>query len=513
MSIWDGGIQRARMMLPMSPKVFISYRRKHDGAGFALALHSQLQQLIGSKHVFLDTAETAIALGEDWKMRLTSAIKDSTIVLVIIDNQWATRLAQEDDAVRFELETAFQFGRRVIPVLVAGAGMPSAEDLPESLKQLRQAQLHEIRASTAPSDTERLIQKLIGRTTNEPGARPDRVDLAAAVGLSLLGALAWFSWGRLRFNLAETWLWGSSLALLAMLVFNVRRLVSAFRLHWSAPSRNRAVANVSAAIIGIAAFSVAAWSVYRVPVFAKDESGLLIARFAGDASDEYQRTVESELLAAMGEQRLAGSGVNVQMLPRVVPDDFTAKRLGALSGATAVLWGKPPEHRSATSSDDGLRVTFIGTEGIFNPKDVQVEKGAFFERPPRDLKIAGDGSPLYKALLPLIAGYRLYREMNAGESRYTKSLEYFDHALRLLMDMPSANASHEVDDAKATLNFYRGNVYFRRRETSDANAAFRSAIEKSLGPAERFIEPVNNLGLLLFSEGDLEAARTELSSV
>src|SRR5262249_24427920 len=150
-------------------------------------------------------------------------------------------------------------------------------------------------------------------------------------------------------------------------------------LHWSAPSRNRAVANVVAAILGIAGFSVAAWSVYRVPVFGKDKSGLLIARFAGDPSDEYQRTVESELLRAMGEQRLAGSGVDIQMLPRVAPDDFTARRLGAVSGATAVLWGKPPEDRTATSGDDGLRVTFIGTEGIFNPTDVQVEKGAFFE--------------------------------------------------------------------------------------------------------------------------------------
>jgi len=497
----------------MSRKIFISYRRKHDGAGFALALHARLQELIGAKHVFLDTAETAIALGDDWKQQLTAAVRGSTAVLVVIDNQWIMRLGQKDDAVRFEIETALQAGKRVIPVLVAGARMPPAEDLPESLKQLPQLQAHEIRTSTAPSDTDRLILKLVGRTDHEPGAGPDRVDLATAGGLSLLAALAWLSWGRVRFNLPETWLWGSSVALLTLLVFNVRRIASAFRMQWSAPSRNRAVANVIVAFIGISAFAGAAWNVYRVPVFAGNESGLLIARFAGDPADEYQRSVEAEMQHAIGEQRLAGSGVVIQTLPRLVHDDLTARRFGALARATAVLWGKPSEHLPRTGGDDGLRVTFIRTEGIFNPTDVQVEKGAFFERPPRDLRISGDETLLYKALPPLIAGYRLYRENNSDDNAYTRSLEYFDHALRLLTDTRLTNSSHEVSDAKATLNFYRGNVYFRRRDASNAELAFRTAMDQIPRPFEPFIEPANNLGVLLLEQQRFEDARTALNKV
>ena len=38
--------------------------------------------------------------------------------------------------MRIEIEAALGRGVRVIPVLVDGAGMPRAEDLPESLKKL-----------------------------------------------------------------------------------------------------------------------------------------------------------------------------------------------------------------------------------------------------------------------------------------------------------------------------------------------------------------------------------------
>ena len=65
-------------------------------------------------------------------------------MLVVIGKEWlaldgatgASRIMEPGDFVRLEIETALQLKAPIIPVLVEGAGMPSADDLPESLRDL-----------------------------------------------------------------------------------------------------------------------------------------------------------------------------------------------------------------------------------------------------------------------------------------------------------------------------------------------------------------------------------------
>ena len=54
------------------------------------------------------------------------------------------RLDDPDDFVRIEIEAALKRGVRVIPVLIDGAAMPRASDLPDSLKKLVRRQYVEV---------------------------------------------------------------------------------------------------------------------------------------------------------------------------------------------------------------------------------------------------------------------------------------------------------------------------------------------------------------------------------
>jgi hypothetical protein len=62
------------------------------------------------------------------------------VVLVVIGPRWATLLeARRGDAADFvviEIKAAFDQGKCVIPVLVGGAAMPSADSLPEAIRPL-----------------------------------------------------------------------------------------------------------------------------------------------------------------------------------------------------------------------------------------------------------------------------------------------------------------------------------------------------------------------------------------
>jgi len=56
--------------------------------------------------------------------------------LSITDKHGQRRLDNPDDYVRHELSAALARDMRVIPVLVQGAGMPKASELPDPLKPL-----------------------------------------------------------------------------------------------------------------------------------------------------------------------------------------------------------------------------------------------------------------------------------------------------------------------------------------------------------------------------------------
>ena len=148
-----------------TPRIFISYRRE-DASGHAGRLFDRLVERFGREHVFRDF-ET-IAAGDDFAEALRRKIAVSDVVLVLIGPRWLAatdeagqwRLADDSDRVRIEIDTALEHNVRVIPVLVQGAAMPRAKDLPAALARLAQRNAIEIRDPSFDPDLRALLDQL-----------------------------------------------------------------------------------------------------------------------------------------------------------------------------------------------------------------------------------------------------------------------------------------------------------------------------------------------------------------
>ena len=149
----------------MGRNIFISYRRA-DSEGLAGRIYDRLVEHFGEDRVFLDV--TNISVGEDFVDALGQAISSCEVVLVIIGPQWANitdemgrkRLEDPHDFVRLEVLSALERNVRVVPVLVHGAEMPSAEDLPPELEPLTRRNAFDIRHRHFDTDTGSLVEKL-----------------------------------------------------------------------------------------------------------------------------------------------------------------------------------------------------------------------------------------------------------------------------------------------------------------------------------------------------------------
>jgi len=123
------------------PGVFVSYRRD-DAMGYAGALVRELQQTFNPNEVFMDIS--GIRGGEAFPEVIRRKIESADVMLVLIGPQWLDirdhdgkrRLTEEGDYVRMEVALGLKKGLRVVPVLVGGAQMPSADQLPEDLQDL-----------------------------------------------------------------------------------------------------------------------------------------------------------------------------------------------------------------------------------------------------------------------------------------------------------------------------------------------------------------------------------------
>ncbi len=147
------------------PKLFISYRRD-DTLDATDRLYMSLLSSFGAANLFVD--RNAIPPGVDFRLHLPDRIQWCDIMLVVIGDHWAgyepakrgswkRRLDSSSDYVRFEIETAIRLRKRIIPVLVGRAGMPTVEDLPPSLQAVAYLQSREVRAGP---DYERWMTRL-----------------------------------------------------------------------------------------------------------------------------------------------------------------------------------------------------------------------------------------------------------------------------------------------------------------------------------------------------------------
>ena len=156
--------------------IFISYRRS-DSSGYVGRIAGKLRTKFRRRDVFRDLS--AIAPGEQFPAAIDAALKDTSVLLAIIGPEWLRirdetgnlRLSNPKDYVRLEILTAMQHKLRVVPVLVGGASMPKAEELPEDLRDQRFSDLQcfELSDLRWKYDLDRLIAVI--RLTVDPWFR------------------------------------------------------------------------------------------------------------------------------------------------------------------------------------------------------------------------------------------------------------------------------------------------------------------------------------------------------
>jgi hypothetical protein len=154
--------------------IFISYRRS-DSRVYAGRLLDRLRRHFGDARVFMDV-EGGIARGENFADAIAGAVGSVAAMVVVIGRSWTScadergvrRLDVPDDWVREEVRTALDRGILLLPVLVEGASMPRAADLPEVLRPLAERQAAEISDSRWDYDVGEIIKALERAVTPLP---------------------------------------------------------------------------------------------------------------------------------------------------------------------------------------------------------------------------------------------------------------------------------------------------------------------------------------------------------
>lgn len=119
------------------PRITISYRREDSGV-ITGRIFDRLSNHYGRDSVFRDI--DSIPPGADFREFINVILDESDIVLAVVGPRWLgaragqTRLSDEADLVRVEIETALRKSKPLIPVMVQKATMPRVALLPDTLR-------------------------------------------------------------------------------------------------------------------------------------------------------------------------------------------------------------------------------------------------------------------------------------------------------------------------------------------------------------------------------------------
>ena len=135
---------------------------------------------------------SAIEPGKDFRKAIDESVASCSVLLAMIGLEWLAtkdekgnrRLEDPQDFVRLELASALRRDIPVIPVLVRGAKMPLAEQLPDDLKDLAYRNAVELTHARWKSDVQVLVRALkpcLGEPDSGTDGAPRREPKAAPV--------------------------------------------------------------------------------------------------------------------------------------------------------------------------------------------------------------------------------------------------------------------------------------------------------------------------------------------
>jgi len=175
-------------------KIVISYRWA-DSDVIAGRIRDRLAAHYGDDAVFMDV--NSIPFGRDFRQYIQEALAQSDVLIAIVGLQWLgqdergfSRIDDEADPVRIEVEAALQKGIAILPLLIGSSKMPSIVQLPDSLKPFafinaapvdtgRDFHLHMERIIGTLDKTVRASQSGSASLVNEPDGAPIGPSTAA----------------------------------------------------------------------------------------------------------------------------------------------------------------------------------------------------------------------------------------------------------------------------------------------------------------------------------------------
>jgi hypothetical protein len=158
-------------------RIIVSYRRS-DSTAVSGRVYDRLTDRYGEASVFMDIDK--IPFGTDFRQHIRDVLRNADILLAVVGPRWTgagadgrARITDEADPVRVEIDAALAQRIAIIPLLVDGAQMPAAADLPESIRDFAYI-------NAAPVDSgrdfrahmERLIRSMDEILAAKPGAKP-----------------------------------------------------------------------------------------------------------------------------------------------------------------------------------------------------------------------------------------------------------------------------------------------------------------------------------------------------
>ena len=179
-------------------RLFLSYRRS-DSQDVAGRIFDRLTHHLSRGSVFKDV--DSIPAGVDFADHLQQALSDCSVVLVLIgptyltctDSSGRRRLFDDaEDFVRREVEAALALSLPTIPVTVSNAAMPTANQLPQTLRLL--AKMNGLAVRPDPDfnrDIDRLLAQLAPFLGGQVRAELEQRRQQAARIRERLSSLAW----------------------------------------------------------------------------------------------------------------------------------------------------------------------------------------------------------------------------------------------------------------------------------------------------------------------------------
>lgn len=166
--------------------VFLSYRRG-DSLSTTARLADDLVDYFGRRRVYRDVDSNRA--GQDFVEQIHAALQGAQAVVAVIGSEWVSardadgvqRLHDPEDPVRIEIVAALEADVPIIPVLVGGATMPKAGEVPASVRPL--CKIHALRLADDDwrYDLSRLLETLEDHGV-VPSAEPTEPAPAAATG-------------------------------------------------------------------------------------------------------------------------------------------------------------------------------------------------------------------------------------------------------------------------------------------------------------------------------------------